>query len=153
VAYLEQLNTKYFGEISYGTEDCISFPDGLFGFEQEKKFLLLPFTEGEDSLFCLQSISTEDLAFVVINPFAFVSDYNPMPSSEDIKELQANNDGELEFFVICVMRDTIETSSANLKCPILINPQKKLAKQVILDDPQYTFRHFFQSFSINNKEG
>ena len=31
-----RLKTKYFGEIECAEEDKLSFPDGLFGFEEEK---------------------------------------------------------------------------------------------------------------------
>ncbi len=151
---MAQINTKYFGELSYEKEDCILFPDGLFGFEQETEFLLLPFIQDEGSLFCLQSVNTDSLAFVVINPFAFVPDYNPILSQEDLLGIKAESNADVCFYVICVMRDTIETSSANLKCPVIINPLAHLAKQIILEDSNYTFRHYFQSFHINNsKEG
>ena len=35
-------NTKYFGEIEYDEEAVLIFPKGLFGFEEEQRFLLLP---------------------------------------------------------------------------------------------------------------
>ena len=38
-----KLQTKYFGEIEYADKDVVRFPDGLFGFEEEQAFLLLPF--------------------------------------------------------------------------------------------------------------
>ena len=38
-----RLKTKYFGEIDCPEEDKLFFPDGLFGFEEEKEFFLLPF--------------------------------------------------------------------------------------------------------------
>ena len=40
---MQQLDTKYFGRIEYAEEDVLEFPNGLFGFEAEKRFLLLPF--------------------------------------------------------------------------------------------------------------
>ena len=36
-----RLKTKYFGEIDCPEEDKLFFPDGLFGFEEEKEFFLL----------------------------------------------------------------------------------------------------------------
>ena len=38
-----QINTKYFGPIDFSEGEALSFPNGLFGFEDEKEFLLLPF--------------------------------------------------------------------------------------------------------------
>ena len=38
-----KLQTKYFGEIDYEPSQALTFPNGLFGFEEERSFLLLPF--------------------------------------------------------------------------------------------------------------
>ena len=38
-----RLKTKYFGELECYEEDALHFPDGLFGFEEETDFFLLPF--------------------------------------------------------------------------------------------------------------
>ena len=35
--------TKYFGEIEYEATDVLHFAKGIFAFEEEKRFLLLPF--------------------------------------------------------------------------------------------------------------
>ena len=47
-----RLRTKYFGEIECREEDKLHFPEGLFGFEEEKEFFLLPFEGGAGSLLC-----------------------------------------------------------------------------------------------------
>ena len=73
-----KLSTKYFGEIDYGDEDVIRFPQGIFAFEEEKEFLLLPFSGSDGTLLCLQSVATPQLAFVVMNPFALHLEYAPV---------------------------------------------------------------------------
>ena len=50
-----RLQTKYFGEIDCPEEDLLHFPEGLFGFEEEKEFFLLPFEDSEGTLLCFQS--------------------------------------------------------------------------------------------------
>ena len=40
-----KLQTKYFGEIEYEESEILTFPVGLFGFEEEHQFLLLPFED------------------------------------------------------------------------------------------------------------
>jgi len=39
------LMTKYFGQIDYDPTEVLSFPNGIFGFEEEKQFL--PFMGAE----------------------------------------------------------------------------------------------------------
>ena len=46
------LMTKYFGQIDYDPTEVLSFPNGIFGFEEEKQFLLLPFHGGGGNLLC-----------------------------------------------------------------------------------------------------
>ncbi len=73
-----RLKTKYFGEIECLEEDKLHFPDGLFGFEEEKEFFLLPFEGSENSLLCFQSAATPGLAFVAVNPFTLNPNYAPV---------------------------------------------------------------------------
>ena len=66
-----KINNKYFGEIEYAAEEKLCFPEGLFGFEEQKEFLPIPFEEGTDAMICLQSLRDEELSFVLLNPFLF----------------------------------------------------------------------------------
>ena len=50
-----KLQTKYFGEIDYEPSQALTFPNGLFGFEEERSFLLLPFEGSGGTMLCLQS--------------------------------------------------------------------------------------------------
>ena len=43
-----KIQTKYFGELNIDDSTTLRFSDGLFGFEQEKEFVLLSFSEEED---------------------------------------------------------------------------------------------------------
>ena len=76
-----KLRTKYFGEIDYEKDELITFPKGLFGFEDEHAFLLIPFQADNHTLFCLQSAQTSSLAFVLMDPFSLSPSYAPMPQS------------------------------------------------------------------------
>jgi flagellar assembly factor FliW len=142
-----QIETKYFGEISYEEEDALTFPNGLFGFEDEGRFLLLPFAGGDGSLLCLQSMTTPALAFVVMNPFPLKPDYAPILPEEELRALGAAQSEDLCYYVLCVVRDPITYSTLNLKCPIVINEDTREAAQVILDTTEYNMRHRLLEFS------
>ncbi len=47
--------TKYFGPVEYEQEEVISFPSGLFGFEEEKEFLMLPFAGSQGIFFAFRA--------------------------------------------------------------------------------------------------
>ena len=146
-----KLQTKYFGEIDYEREDVLSFPAGLFGFEDEKEFLLLPFEGSGETMLCFQSVQTSALAFVSMNPFALMPEYEPELQDHELAELGVGESTALAFYVLCVVKNPVADSTVNLKCPVAINPDTRTARQVILDTDRYEMRHPLAGFG--KKEG
>ena len=146
-----KLQTKYFGEIDYEAGDVITFPVGPFSFEEEHEFLLLPFEGGAGSLLCFQSIHTPGLAFVAMDPFSLLPGYNPMLQPQELKELGVADSQELGFYVLCVVKKPVSDSTVNLKCPVAIHPETRVARQVILETDAYEMRHPLAQFG--NEEG
>lgn len=145
------INAKYFGEITYEENEIIYFINGLFGFENYKKYLPLSFNEDNDSMISLQNLDDEALSFIVMNPFMLCQDYSPKLSEQDLKELEANSIDDISFYVISVIRDPVEESTVNLKAPLAINAINRKAKQIMLEQPEYSFRHSLSSMA--HKEG
>lgn len=146
-----KLQSKYFGEIEYQDADVLTFPIGMFGFEEEHQFLLLPFEGSASTLFCLQSIQTPALAFVAMDPYALMPDYAPVLQPHELKDLGVADSQQLGFYVLCVVKKPVSDSTVNLKCPVAINPDTWIARQVILDADAYEMRHPLDQFG--SKEG
>lgn len=125
----------------YESEELIHFKEGLFGFEQYRKFLPLPLTEGTDAVLSLLSTEDDNLSFVIMNPFLLMKDYVPVLPPEAYTKLGTKDDTILSYYVICVVGDTTEESTVNLKCPIVVNTVSREAIQVILESDTYQFRH------------
>ena len=142
-----KLQAKYFGEIDYLEEDILTFPAGLFGFEEEHQFLLLPFEGSAGSLLCFQSVNTPALAFVAMDPFSLLPGYTPVLQPNELKELGVADSQELGFYVLCVVKNPVSDSTVNLKCPVAINPETRVARQVILEAGNYEMRHLLNQFS------
>lgn len=142
-----KLQAKYFGEIDYLEEDILTFPAGLFGFEEEHEFLLLPFDGSAGTLLCFQSIQTPALAFVAMEPFSLLPDYAPVLQPNELKALGVADSQELGFYVLCVVKNPVSDSTVNLKCPVAINPETRVARQVILEAGNYEMRHLLNQFS------
>jgi flagellar assembly factor FliW len=138
-----KLSTKYFGEIDYENEEVIFFPEGIFGFEDEKKYLLIRFDDNDDTLLSLQSVDTPALAFVAVNPFRMMPDYEPYVPSADMDFLSVKNQENVAIYSIAIVGDDIAKTTVDLKAPLVINPATHTGRQVILDDPRYSFRHSF----------
>lgn len=127
------INARYFGTITYEEENAIIFPHGLFGFENCTRFLALSFDDDADAMISLQSLEEEDLSFILMNPFRLFPDYAPELSPADRKELGAQSEEDISYYVICVVRDNVGDSTVNLKAPLAIHAQKRFGKQVILE--------------------
>ena len=141
-----KLQTKYFGEIEYEESEILTFPVGLFGFEEEHQFLLLPFEGSAATLLCLQSVATPALAFVAMDPFALLPEYDPVLQPQELEELGVSDSQELGFYVLCVVKKPVSDSTVNLKCPVAINPETRAARQVILESDAYEMRHSLAQF-------
>ena len=140
-----KIQTKYFGEIEYDEDEKILFPAGLFGFESEREFLLIPFEGG--SLLCFQSVRTPDLAFVSMNPLSLKLDYEPVLQPAELQSLGVQDSQDLAYYVLCVVKKPVSESTVNLKCPIAVNPETRQARQVILETDAYEMRHPLAEFS------
>ncbi len=142
------MKTKYFGEVTFSKDEILTFENGIFVFEDSKKFALMYFEDGTDAMVCLQSIEDEDLAFVLMNPFFLLPSYQPELKDSDIEllELDENTEGVL-YYAVCVAKDSLPESTINLRCPIVINPSNRKAVQVILENDEYSFRHSLAEFA------
>lgn len=135
------IHANYFGEVTYEETDAIHIINGLFGFEEYTRYLPLPFNEENDSMLSLQSLDNEALSFVVMNPFMLCPDYAPLLTDQDLKTLEADSPDDISFYVISVIRDPLETSTVNLRAPLAVNAINRKAKQIMLAQPEYDFRH------------
>ena len=145
-----KIETKYFGEMELLEDEIVHFPQGIFGFEDNKSFVIIRFENDNDSLLCLQSVTDELLAFVLMNPFYVKKDYKPELSTQDSDDLKINSDTPVSLYAITVVHDKFEKSTINLKCPIVVNCNENLAKQVVLDTNEYSLRHPIASGRTEN---
>ena len=146
-----KLKTKYFGEIEYDIDDILVFPSGLYGFEDEREFLLIPFEGSEGTLLCLQSRNTSALAFILMDPFSLHPNYAPTLQKAELSALGVKDSGDLCYYVMCVIKQPVGDSTVNLKCPVAINPDTRVCVQVILDAPEYEMRHILSK--LKNGKG
>lgn len=135
-----KINTARYGEIDIDPARIISVNEGIIGFPAYRRYIFLPFLEGSPfELF--QALDQSDLAFVVMNPFAFKADYQFDLGDQDIADLQVVNKEEIQIRVIVTIPADPREMTANLQAPLIINEPRLLAKQIILHDDEYTTKH------------
>ncbi|HXG23492.1 MAG TPA: flagellar assembly protein FliW [Chthonomonadales bacterium] len=140
-AAVVRVKTTRFGMIEVEEDLIITLPDGMIGFEDCKRYVVL--TPSEDSLFkWFQCLDDGAVAFPIINPWTFRPDYAPTISEEDVCALGLTAEQpKLVFAVVTIPRNNPRGATANLLGPIVINPLTRIGKQVIVTDEDYSTRH------------
>lgn len=138
--------TRFFGEIEYTKEELLTFPKGLFGFEDEQSFLLLPFSSA-GTLFSLQSVKSPELAFTLMHPFTLDAAYAPVLSADELKALEVKQSEDLYYYVLCTVKEPVSESTVNMKCPLAINPDTRQGLQVILENSALDMRTRLSEFT------
>ncbi len=135
-----QMQTKSFGIIEVDTEDIISFPEGILAFEHLDSYIMLDTRKGQ-SFKWLQSMAEPNIAFLIVNPYDLIPDYNPILSNEALSIVQTSKHVELLAYCIVTIPATKPNDlTVNLQGPIMINPKEKLAAQFIGESDSYSIR-------------
>lgn len=134
------VQTTRYGTVEVSEEDVLEFERGLFGFEEFHRWVLLE--HGPRSpLRLLQAVGKPDLAFVVLEPFLVCPEYTLELSAEDAAAVHWWDDtGILVLATVGIPEDPGEMT-ANLKGPILVNPQRRRGRQVVLPGDRWSPRH------------
>ena len=139
------VRTRLFGEIDLDDNKIIYFENGIFGFEDYKRYtLLFDSEEGERSdITWLQCLDEPELAIPVISPFIIKEDYNPEVEDELLKPLGEVNEENIVLLTSITVPADPEKVSANLKAPFVINSDTRKAAQVIVENLDYEIKYYF----------
>jgi Uncharacterized protein conserved in bacteria len=125
------------GKLNVEQDQIFHFPKGIPGFEQETDFAIIEVEEGPFSY--LQSLKTDALSFLLTDPFLFLPQYEFELPKAEAEELEISE--AVTIRAIVTLRDKLEESTLNLLAPIVLNPVKRLGKQVVLHHSPYSTRH------------
>lgn len=133
-----QVRTTRFGNVDIAEDRVITFPKGLLGFSDQKRFCLLEPRE-DSAFFWLQSLDSPDLAFVVTDPSFFVPDFSVPIRAEQLGDLGLSRLEDAQVFVIVNKVD--QTLTGNLQGPLVINTLTRAGEQFVLAEKRWTTRH------------
>ena len=129
------------GRVTVSTVRIITFAAVLPGFPDERRFALIH-DHLDPPFYCLQSVDNASLAFVVADPTALVPDYRAKNGARTLQELRASGPEDLQALVtLTIPPGRPREITANLMSPLLINPEQRLGKQVVIEKPQYSHQH------------
>lgn len=129
------LNTHQFGEITIEVANIFLFANGLLGFEELKKFILIS-DEQTEPFKWLISVDEPSIGFPILSPFYIDFDYNIG------KELDLENN---VLFVVVTLQDENKNISANLKAPIILNLQEMTGEQLLIPFEKYSTSHIISN--------
>lgn len=135
-----KIQTKFLGEVEIESNQTWSFPKGIPGFEDKKEFALLTI-EGNAMFLVLQSLNTKDIAFIVANPYAIAQHYSFDIDESTIHTLEIQNEEDVMVLGVLSLKEPFETSTINLQAPLVFNTRTNKAKQMILNDSDFSMRH------------
>ncbi|MBQ6408896.1 MAG: flagellar assembly protein FliW [Butyrivibrio sp.] len=148
-----KLATRIFGEVEIDDSKVISFPNGIIGFPDLKKFILMFDEEkGTDTIKWLQSIDEPSFAMPVMDPLIVCPDYKPEVDRTTVDTIgELSNDDLLVLVTVTVPHD-LKQMTVNLMGPFIINVKECKAVQTIVDNDEYPVKFPIYEILQKNKE-
>ncbi len=127
------IKTSRFGLVELKSEDVLTFPEGLLGFQDLRQFVLLD--DPNDDIFAwLQSCELPSIAFPVLEPELFGHKYAVNLNRNDQESLKLQATQTPAYLNIITIPDDATEMTANIKAPIVINVDQRIARQCVLQD-------------------
>jgi flagellar assembly factor FliW len=128
-----------FGEFEADPRDILNFPDGLPGFEQCHRFVVLS-SMTMAPLQCLHAVDGPDATFLAVDPRLVLAKYRCVLGPGDMARLGAD-DPSLLLWLALVAVDEKGEATVNLRAPVVVNPRRMTGFQVVPSNSLYPLRH------------
>lgn len=133
------VQTSRFGLVEIQENDILTFPEGILGFAELRKFVLIE--DPQDEIFVwLQSAEHPQIAFPVLEPELFSNTYKVTLAKNDLESLGLKEQTRVRSFCIITIPEDAKQMTANLKAPIVIHIPSKVARQCVLQDNNLAIR-------------
>jgi flagellar assembly factor FliW len=119
---------------------ALDFAGSLAGFPESRRFALVRVDPHNEVLFRLTSLDVDGLNFLVAAPFPFFPSYEPEIDDATAERLELNSSADALLLVLLTVGDTLESTTANLFAPIVVNIHTRSAAQVVLTGSPYSLR-------------
>jgi flagellar assembly factor FliW len=128
-----------FGVLDVSDDQIVSFPSGLPGFEQCRRFVVVSTAEIAP-MQCLHAVEGPNTSFLVLDPRRVMPEYRAVLTQTDFVRLGATQATTLLWLAV-VSFDEVGQAFVNLRAPVVINPERMLGYQVMPHNSLYPLRH------------
>jgi flagellar assembly factor FliW len=123
-------------EISFAEGDIITFEEGLVGLPQLRELVVVSQPDIAPFLW-LTSAEQPETAFLVLEPRAQFADYTPSLPPEVRARLGLSDAEQPLWLAIVRIAPEWQSSTINLKAPLVIATQAMRGAQFVLTEPSY----------------
>jgi flagellar assembly factor FliW len=133
------IQSKALGPVEIEEKQHITFPVGLFGFDQYHEYAVLD--AEQRPFYWLQSLDKVEIAFILINPYLIRPDYVLEIPDDDFDDIGGPEPDDILVFAVVTIPERMEEMTANLQGPIIVNRQAQLGRQSIHLDSRWKTKH------------
>ncbi len=135
--------TKLFGKIDVDNNKVIEFPEGILGFEDLKKFVLMFDSENSAPSGLNFLVSLDEPAFMmpVVTAVSVKPDYAPQIAAEVENAIGPLTEENVLVMVTMTIPSDITKMTVNLNAPIIINTDTNKAVQSVVENEGYEIKY------------
>ena len=132
--------SEVLGELAVPADSVLTFPTGLFGFPECRRFALV--ASEREGLYWLQSADHAALVFLLVDPFVAVDGFVVELSPPELSELEATTESDVAVLAIVTLAAPEQGGcTVNLQGPLAINMRAKRARQIAVASSDYGVRY------------
>jgi len=114
----------------------IEFIHPMLGFTDQRRFALVQLDEA-GILSSMRSLDDPGLRFLVMPAEPFFPDYHPVVEDDVAHDLGIESAEDTLLLLVLTAGTSLESSTANLAAPVLINVRTRQAQQVVLEGQDF----------------
>ncbi|MCI4625549.1 MAG: flagellar assembly protein FliW [Candidatus Magnetoovum sp. WYHC-5] len=123
-----KFHTSRFGELEVHEEKIIHFPDGVLGFPESKKYVLIDYKG--TTIRWLQSVDDPDVAFIVVEPDKMFPDFS-IQIDGVIRKFLELDESDSGLAILLMIRVENGKIIANINGPLLFNANIMRGIQIV----------------------
>lgn len=144
------IHTLNFGDLEVEEDKVITFKEGLPGFPQIHRFMVLELEELKP-FYYLQALDDPPISLFIVNPFLVDPTYEFRLADSDMEDINSTNSAEVTVYAVATIPDDPSKATLNLMAPIVINNRVRRGKQVILHESKYLVKHPLLDSNTQNR--
>ena len=128
-----EIPSAVLGSVWVTEAELFQFPDGLFGFRERTRWVLVPAARA--GYFWLQSAEDADLALLAVDPFEAFPGYGVELTGADLRALGDVHAADVLVLAIVTLPAVPGgVPTANLRGPVALAPRTRRGRQVVVTD-------------------